>query len=141
MEHIDFLQQNWYWAAMAVFSGGMFVYQSVRGGSASQNVSPMQATLMINREDALIIDVRDPAEFNQGHIPNARHIPLKELMSRQEELRSQPERPIIINCHSGGRSIDACMQLRKAGFTKVFNLEGGLAAWQQAGQPVTRKRK
>lgn len=124
---------------MAVISGGLLIGTSVRGRGAA-GVTPAQATQLINREDAVVIDVRESGEFAAGHIPNARHIPLGELPKRLPELEKLRDRPFIVNCQSGARSANACNVLRKAGFEKVNNLEGGIMAWQEASLPI-KKRK
>jgi rhodanese-related sulfurtransferase len=136
---MEFVKDNLAWIGLAVFSGGMLVYQTWAARSGGEAVSPMQATLMINREDATVVDVRDVAEFAQGHIPNSRHIPLGQLEKRLTELEKLKDKPLIINCASGNRSGSACGTLRKHGFARVVNLSGGLAAWDQAGLPVTKK--
>ena len=134
---MEFVQNNLMWIGLAAVSGTMLLWQLFSGGGAG--VSPMQATLMINREDAVVLDVREIAEFAQGHIPNSRHIPLAALEKRLSELEKFKERAIIVNCASGNRSGSACGTLRKHGFAKVFNLAGGISAWDQAGLPVTKK--
>lgn len=139
MNYSEFLQHNWIWLATAAISGGMLVFPALRGRAGGGGVSPAQATQLINREDAIVIDVREPNEWAQGHIPNARHIPLAQLESRLAELEKHKERTIVVNCRSGNRSGSACGKLRKAGFTKVFNLQGGILAWEQAGLPVSKK--
>ncbi len=110
-----------------------------RGGSGGNQVSPQQATLMMNREDALVIDVSDANEWATGHIPNARHIYIGQLEKHLPELEKFKARSLIVNCQSGNRSAMACSTLRKNGFEKVFNLAGGLGAWRDAGLPVTTK--
>jgi rhodanese-related sulfurtransferase len=107
----------------------------------SSGISPAQATALINREDALVIDVREAAEFSAGHLLNARHIPLAELEKRVGELEKFRDKPVILNCASGSRSASACAILRKAGFASVHNLDGGIAAWEKAGMPISRKKK
>ena len=93
-------------------------------------------------EDAdLLIDVREAGEYNAGHLLDARHIPVGELAKRTAELEKFKDKPIILNCQSGARSASACSILSKAGFARVHNLEGGIAAWEQAGMPISRKRK
>ncbi len=134
-----FLKDNLHWVGLAAFSGGMFLWQSWRAYAGGAGVSPMQATLMINREDAVVVDVREPAEYTGGHIPNSRHIPLSQLDKRLPELEKFKGRSLIVNCASGNRSSAACARLRSAGFEKVFNLSGGISAWDQAGLPVTKK--
>lgn len=136
---MDFIANNLIWVATAILSGGMLFWPMLRGGLGGASVSPLEATLLVNREDAIILDVREPDEFARGHIPNARHIPLKSLDQRLSELEKFKDRPVIVNCQSGSRSISACATLRKKGFNKVFNLNGGMGSWQEAGQLVTTK--
>lgn len=136
---MQFIIDNILWVSVAFVSGAMLLWPLVRQRSIGPGVSPLQAILMINREDAIVLDVREGAEWSRGHIPNARHIPLSDLPKRIGEIEKYRDRPIIVNCQSGNRSASACGALRKAGFTKVFNLAGGLPAWEQAGQPVTTK--
>lgn len=138
---MEFLQQNWYWAALAAASGAWLLFDLARSQGDKSQLSPVEATLLINREDAQLIDVRDQGEFAGGHIPNARHIPLAELERRNSELEKFKERPIILCCATGSRSAAALATLRKAGFERIFNLRGGIAEWEKAGQPLSRKRK
>lgn len=125
------------WIGLAAVSGGMLVLNILKGGGPA--VSPMEATLLINREDALVVDVREQNEYADGHIPGARLIPLGQVKTRVSELEKFRDRALIIACRSGSRSANACSVLRKHGFTKVFNLTGGISAWEQASLPVTRK--
>lgn len=104
-----------------------------------RRASPMEATQLINREDAVVVDVREDNEFKQGHILGAIHVPLGFLDKRMDELEKYKERPVIVNCRSGQRSARAASILKKNGFETVYNLDGGLAAWQNASLPVTKK--
>lgn len=134
---IDFLQQNIFLVGLALTSGGMLLWTLVQGEAGG--ISAAQATLKINREEALVVDVREAGEWNQGHIPNARHLPLGQLEKRLHEIEKFKERPVIAVCASGNRSANACKMLKKAGFTQVFNLNGGMPGWTEAGLPVTTK--
>ena len=135
---MDFVQNNLLLIAVAFASGAMLIWPLVRRGAGGPWVSTLQATHMINREDALVIDVRDAAEYAKGHILGARSAPLAELEPRLAELAKFKARPVIVNCESGNRSTNAVGILRRNGFAKVYNLAGGLAAWQQAGLPVEK---
>ena len=135
---MDFVLNNIVYVVLAVVSGGMLLWQTFKGTGGNQ-LSPQQATLLMNREDALVIDVRDANEWASGHIPNARHIVLDQLEKRLSELEKFKARPLIVNCQSGNRSGSACGTLKKHGFEKVFNLAGGIGAWRDAGLPVTTK--
>lgn len=139
MEQIlDFVQNNLIYVMLALVSGGMLLWQTLNS-SGGNRVSPLQATLMLNREDALVIDVRETSEWSSGHIPNSRHIALGQLAQRIHEIEKFKARPVIVNCQTGNRSSSACSTLKKHGFEKVFNLSGGIGAWREAGLPVTSK--
>jgi rhodanese-related sulfurtransferase len=134
---MDFVQQNLMWVMLALFSGGMLVVSLIRGGG--KGVSVTEATLLINREDAIVVDVRETQEWSSGHIPNARHLAMGQLDKRISELEKFKSRPVIVCCASGNRSSSACGTLKRAGFERVFNLSGGIGAWKDAGLPVTNK--
>ncbi|APR06123.1 rhodanese-like domain-containing protein [Thauera chlorobenzoica] len=138
---MEFLQQNWYWAALAAASGAWLMADLIRNRGDKSQLSPLEATLLINREDAIVIDIRDPGEYAQGHVPNARHIPAGELARRSGELEKWKNQPLILCCATGARSNSALQTLRQAGFDKLYNLRGGMMEWQKAGQPTSRKRK
>lgn len=135
---MEFVQQNLIWVTLALVSGGMLLWPMVSGGGA-QNLTPAQATLLMNREDAVVLDVRETGEWSSGHIPGARHITLAQLDKRMSELEKFKDRPIIICCASGNRSSSACGQLKKGGYEKVFSLAGGISAWLEANLPLTTK--
>lgn len=132
----EFIQQNVFLVVLALSSGGMLLWTFFQGGSG---LTPAEATLKINRDDAVVIDVRDAKEWSTGRIPGARHIAMDQLEKRLAELEKFKERPIVLYCASGNRSATACGILKKAGFAQVFNLDGGLPAWREANLPVTTK--
>lgn len=123
---------------LAVTSGAMLIWQTI-SSSAGNNVSPMQATLLLNREDGLVIDVREASEWSAGHIPNSRHIAISQLEKQIHEIDKFKSRPLIVNCQTGNRSSSACNTLKKHGFERVYNLAGGIGAWREAGLPTTTK--
>jgi adenylyltransferase/sulfurtransferase len=84
-------------------------------------------------EDFVLLDVRDDAEWELAHLEGAIHIPLPELESRLDELDASRE--VIVYCHVGDRSVDACLVLWNAGFRKVRNLTGGIDAWSELIDP------
>jgi rhodanese-related sulfurtransferase len=104
-------------------------------------IDPQQATTLINHEEALVVDVRPMADFSGGHIINAINIPVNGLKNQLNRLEKHRSKPIIVACRSGTQSGAACKQLRKEGFEKVFNLKGGILAWQGANLPISRKNK
>lgn len=134
---IEFIQHHWYWVVAALVSGGMLLWPLLRGNKA--DLTPAAATLKMNREDALILDVRETSEWNGGHIASARHIALTQIDKHLVEIEKFKQTPVIVCCAVGTRSETARDKLVKAGFEKVFNLAGGIAAWSEAGLPLTRK--
>ena len=82
---------------------------------------------MKSQQSLQIIDVRQPGEFRSGHIPGAKLIPLGELPVRYKEI--DPHVESVIVCASGGRSSTACQMLGSVGYAKVYNLLGGMSAW------------
>ena len=93
---MEFVQQNMMWVALALVSGGMLVWPLVAGGGV-ERLTPAQATLLMNREDALVLDVRETGEWTSGHIPGARHITLAQLEKRMSEIEKFKDRPVIMD--------------------------------------------
>lgn len=108
------------------------------GNKASTNVSAAKALEMIKSDSSLVLlDVRTPDEFNgnSGHLPGATLIPVQELKERMGELEPLKSRPILVYCRSGSRSSKAVEILAENGFN-LFMLDGGIIAWNKAGNPV-----
>ena len=136
---IEFIQQNILLVVLTLTSGGMLLWPMLRPGG--KELSPTDATLMVNRENAVFVDVRSEAEFAAGHVPDSLHIPREKIAERVAELEKFKDRPLILNCATGVRSSSACSELRKRGFEKVFSLAGGVGAWSQAGLPLKKGNK
>lgn len=102
----------------------------------TDSVSPQEAATLLSEKKAVIIDVRDEDEWNQQHIPGAIHIPLDQLLGRLQEIEQYKEKPIITQCQRGGRSQHALTLLKSLKFSKVYNLEGGIVAWDAAGLKI-----
>lgn len=123
----------------AVVTGGMLIWPLFnRLFRAGSEVSTLEAVQLINRRDAVVVDVRESGEYAAGHVAGSRHIPESQLAGRMKELEKFKSRPIIVSCRSGTRSASAGAILRKHGFGEVFVLRGGIAAWQQAGMPLEK---
>jgi rhodanese-related sulfurtransferase len=135
---LKFVTENIFLVAVAFVSGAMLIWPALRRGAGGAAVSIQEATLMINRQDALVLDVREPAEFEKGHVIGARNVPLSQLEGRARELEKHKAKPVIVVCGSGNRSRSALGSLRRLGFQQVFELAGGVAAWQQAGLPLEK---
>ena len=136
---MTFIQQNIWLVLIALASGGALVWPLIsRKLSGATEVGPMEAVQLINRKDAVMVDLREPAEFGGGHAPNSRNIPQSQFDKRAGELEKLKGRPVILVCQTGGRSHAVTAQLRKAGLGEVMVLSGGINAWQQANLPVEK---
>jgi len=138
---LEFIQQNLLLVLLAVGSGAALVFTSLRRPGGRNGVTPTQATMLINRENAVVVDVRATDEYVAGHLPDSRNIPLEQLEERVGELENKKDVPLILICQTGARSAGACKQLEKQGFTRVNNLEGGIAGWRTAGLPLKKGAK
>jgi rhodanese-related sulfurtransferase len=98
------------------------------------DLTPQQAADRLAAGDALLVDVREPYEWEAGRIEGARHVPIPDLAAFAQDL--DPERPIVFVCRVGGRSAMAAGAFRRAGFD-AYNLAGGVEAWERAGLPFT----
>jgi rhodanese-related sulfurtransferase len=133
---VKFLLDNIILIVIAFASGAMLLWPVVQRRSAGPGLDTLGATRLINDTHAIVLDIREPAEYASGHLPNARNIPAGELEKRMGELPAA--KPVLVCCASGSRSGRAIATLRKAGREQVFNLDGGLQAWRQAGLPVVK---
>jgi rhodanese-related sulfurtransferase len=134
---MDFINQNILLIGVFVASALALVWPMFMGAGGN-TVSPAEATLLINREDAHIVDVREASEFTSGHMPEAHHAPLSKLTDHLAALEKFKDKPLIVCCATGMRSNKACRELTKQGFTKVHNLAGGMDAWVGAGYPIKK---
>ena len=135
----EFLLNNLALVALFLASGALLIWPEIsRFAGGADSIGTLEATRLMNQPGALVLDVREPAEFASGHLPRARHIPLRELGKRMDEIARFKEKPVIVTCRSGARSGSACRKLKNAGFTQVYNLKGGVPAWEQASLPVER---
>lgn len=98
-----------------------------------ESISPKEAAAMYTEKKAVIVDVREDSEWNEQHIPGAIHIPLAQLNERLSELKQYKDGAVITQCKSGGRSTKALDELKSAGFSKVYNMDGGIMAWEKVG--------
>ena len=124
---------------LAVSSGVMLLWPLIsRSFRMSHEVGAVEAVQLINRRDALVLDVRDTGDYAAGHIANAKHVPEAQLADRIKELEKYRSRPIVVSCRTGSRASSVSAMLRKQGFTEAFALRGGIAAWQQASLPLEK---
>lgn len=135
----QFVINNWYlFVALGVI---LFL---LAAGPISQrmygikNANAAQTVQLLNRENGVVVDVCEPKEFTAGHVPSAINLPLSSLKDRLRDLDKHKNKPVIVSCRSGNRSLKGAVILRKHGFTTVYNLAGGLQAWERDNLPVEK---
>jgi rhodanese-related sulfurtransferase len=133
---VKFIIDNIFTVVIAVASGIALLWPALRLGG--RRATPLQVTQMINRGKTTVVDVRNADEFAANHLRDAKNIPLADLTSRIGELDKSKARTVVVVCQTGARSDKAARQLAAAGFEDVYSLDGGIAAWQAAGLPVTK---
>ena len=137
----DFLLNNLALVALFLASGTMLLWpelSKVVGMGGGQEIGTLDATRLMNQGGVLVLDVRDEKEFAAGHLPKARHIPARELAGRVSEIAKFKAKPVIVTCKGGAHAGGAARLLKQQGFTTVYQLRGGLAAWQQASLPLEK---
>lgn len=101
-----------------------------------ESISPLIAVTKMNDDNILVLDVREPHEFTKSHIEDAVNIPLGKLEEKLGGLEKHKTHKIIVTCQTGARSASACKSLTKAGFTQVFNMQGGMQSWEDNKLPI-----
>lgn len=134
---LEFLAQEWILVLALLVVLVMLVLHEARKSGPS--VSPQQAINLINSENGVFVDLRDAADFKQGHIVEAMHIPAAKLASRMAELEKYRERPVVLVCKMGQQSGAAGKQLKAGGFSQVYKMTGGMMEWTNLQLPTVRK--
>lgn len=116
---------------LAVLAVALFMLENLRSG---RKISPQTLGSFVNREKAVIVDLRDAKEFREGHISGSRNIPLSSLKNHLDELREIPH-PIVMVCKMGQTAGSAVQQV---GSPNLYRLEGGIVAWQGQGLPLVK---
>lgn len=125
---------------VGAFLLALTLYAVYEARNASSNgVSPAQATQLINREDALVVDIREDKDFKAGHIAGAINMPQSSIDKRMNELEKKKGKPIIVACKHGQGAGPVQAKLAKAGFERVVKLKGGMVQWQSDSLPVVKK--
>lgn len=119
-----------------IIVGAIIVYHQRTGG---KSVGTAAAVMLINRRDAVVLDIRDKKEFETGHIVDAINIPMSKLSQRLTELNKHKGKPIVVVCKLGQQSGEAVKALQEAGHTEVFKLTGGVTEWKAQSMPLVQK--
>lgn len=135
-QFLEFVSHQWALIGAFISCAVMLmVYESRRAG---QIITPQQVANLVNRDGAIIVDLRDSAEFRKGHIVNAVNIPYASVATRLAEIESHKLQPVILVCKMGQHSSEIGKQLGNQGFTQVYRLSGGILDWQGAQMPLVK---
>ncbi len=136
---LSFLTANWMLVLVMLLSGGMLAWPFIqRLTSPMKEIGNLNATHLINARNAILLDVREPKQYESGRMPNAIQIPLQQLSERGQELGKLTSRPVVVYSERGQGSRGALGLLTKLGFKEVYALSGGFKAWKDAGLPVEK---
>lgn len=127
-----------YWWLVAIWAGFMIALLLDNRSRSGLSVSPSQATSLINREGAVVVDIRDKKDFKSGHMSGAINIPFGDLAKRLGELEPHKGKPVVLVCKTGNTVSMASKMLKEKGFNAV-RLAGGMMEWNAQNLPVVRK--
>jgi rhodanese-related sulfurtransferase len=136
-QFVEFIGNHLLPSAMWVITLGAIMMYHQRTGASS--IGPQKAVMLINRQGAVVVDVREKKEFDTGHIVDSINIPLAKLKQRLSELRKHKEKPIVVVCKLGQHSSDAAKTLQESDYAEVFRLSGGLTEWKAQSLPLVQK--
>jgi len=134
---VQFFIENWYLFLLAIGSGALLMVPALKGAGAG-SLTPADAVQRINREKAVVVDVREAEEYVTGHITNAKNIPLAQLDERLPQVAKNKSVPVVLVCEKGARAVRAEAMAKKLGYEKAQALAGGMKGWRNAGMPVVK---
>lgn len=136
---VEFFRQNVLLIGLAIGSGLALLLPMLSRSAAGISVlSVTEAVMLMSRKSALVLDVREPDEFAQGHLQGARNVPLSQLSARLKELEKFRDKPVLVVCERGRRANAAAKLLKAQSFTALNVLKGGMQAWIEAKMPSSK---
>jgi rhodanese-related sulfurtransferase len=136
-QYIEFIINHWEMVtALLLMIALLLITEQRKSGAA---VSPQHATLMVNSDNAVLLDLRTTSDFKAGRIINSFNIPFAELSKRLGDLEKYKGKPIILVCKTGQTTGSAGRLLKKSGFQQVVRMAGGITEWSNQNLPMVRK--
>ncbi|KQT43896.1 MULTISPECIES: rhodanese-like domain-containing protein [unclassified Methylophilus] len=134
---MEFFKENVLLIGLAIGSGVALLFPLLnRSAAGSTLLTVTEAVMLMSRKQVLVLDVREPDEFKQGHLQGARNIPLSQLATRVAELEKFKDKPVLLVCERGNRTRAAVKVLREKQFSALHQLKGGMQAWIEAKMPL-----
>ncbi|MBT2326532.1 rhodanese-like domain-containing protein [Variovorax paradoxus] len=134
---MKFIVDNWMLILIALSSGGMLAWPLVRGANAG-SLTAQGAVQLINRERAVVVDVREPEEYAAGHVTGAKNVPLNQLEEKLGAAVKNKSVPLLLVCATGARAQRAVAMAKKLGYEQAQAVAGGLKSWKEANLPVEK---
>lgn len=136
---LPFFARHWFLVLLFLIALVWLIFEESRSkGRGGSRLTPELTTQLINRENAVVLDIREAGFFNDGHITGALNIPLEQLDRSSNRLEKYKEKPVVIVCNTGQKAGSVMNKLRKQGYTKVYVLAGGITAWKNANMPLVK---
>ncbi|WP_444995822.1 rhodanese-like domain-containing protein [Aliikangiella sp. IMCC44359] len=138
-EFYEFAIRHWElslgWVLIAVF---LLITQIKHMATGPKSITTQILTNLVNREDAVVVDIRGQGDFNKGHIQGALNVPMSKIKESTKDLEKYEGRPIIMVCANGIQVNGACETLKKAGIGPLYKLAGGMTSWVGDNLPVVK---
>ena len=134
---MKFIVDNWMLILIAVSSGAMLAWPLIRG-TGGGSLTAQGAVQLINRERAVMIDVRDATEYAAGHATGARNVPLDQLEQKLPGTVKNKSLPVLLMCATGARAQRALATAKKLGYEQAQVVGGGLKSWKDANLPIEK---
>ena len=126
--------------ALAAVTVALVATEVARLFRGYRTVQPAGLTALVNRDNALVVDLRPIGDFEKGHIPGSKNVQMSQFDPEARHLAAAKSLPVVLVCKAGQVAGGAARRLRKAGFERVYVLDGGIGAWQQDGLPLAKGR-
>ena len=132
---LNFITENWMLFALALVSGSMLLVPVLQG-SMQSGLTPSLVVQLMNKERAVVIDVRTMVEYQAERIAGSVHVDLSELEAKLPQVHKNKAHPLVLVCESGMRSVKGLQVAQKLGYEQAHSLSGGMKAWKEATLPT-----
>ena len=135
-QFIEFIGNNW--ILSSVWSVLFILLIVSYSKTSSKMIGVQQATMLLNREDAVVVDIRAKADYKKGHILGSVNIPTAQVEENAKGLPKDKSKPLILVCHSGVTTATVAQKLHKLGYDNLHRLQGGISAWNSENLPLEK---
>ena len=135
-QFLEFIGNHWVLASAWIVLSMLLLVSYLK--TSSKMIGVQQATLLINRENATVIDIRAKNDFKKGHILGSINIPTNQIKEGAKGLPSDKTAPVILVCHSGMTTATVAQQMHKLGFDNLHRLQGGITSWSNDNLPLEK---